>query len=238
MVEGRREGSPKEKLTSNKTHKPQANKSGAQEGSPFASMLHIPDRNQGKFATQEGEQKRIDRIYYPFKAMDHFNHNFPGIWDMPLKYVSEEDRDKVYTVTGDYGQTYETTHQQQDMIYKVKLAYGVIAHKFLTGEKNSFGESIDLKQKLIELKIEADRQKFGNDHVTLNAQERDMLVRFARLAGIPFDRTKTEYSYDAIPRNEYVRKNYESGYLKRPFLRRVELGEFNEKGELNKKQAP
>ncbi|MGZ6278105.1 MAG: hypothetical protein ACXWPP_05505 [Ktedonobacteraceae bacterium] len=93
---------------------------------------------------------------------------------------------------------FEPTEEQAQMIEHVKLAYGIIAHPFCEIETSS-GKPSHIYQKQIEYEIALSRVYEGKIKVVLTQEERAILVRIARAAGILCDPEREEYFYDEIP---------------------------------------
>ena len=126
----------------------------------------------GERSQNEERSLQLVHPHTPFYLMHSVNQRFDGV--------------NTYEDLG-----FEPTEEQNQFVKHVKLAYGIIAHPFV-------GEWI--YQQNIEHIVALDRVYEGNNRVVLTDEEREILVKIAKAAGIPCDPERSEYFYDEIPR--------------------------------------
>ena len=104
---------------------------------------------------------------------------------------------------------FRPTEEQNTMVRNVKIAYGIIAEPFCE-ETTPSGEPSRIYQDIIVHEIGIDQMQHGTNRVVLTDEEREILVKIAKVAGIPCDPEKKEYFYDEIPHAYWLdkRKRY------------------------------
>jgi hypothetical protein len=139
--------------------------------SPFDALV---ERLTSTGESSQCEERGLQLVHphTPFYLMHSVNQGFDG----------------VYTYE-DLG--FEPTEGQNQFVKHVKLAYGIIAHPFVEEW---------IYQQNIEHIVALDRVYEGNNKVVLTDEEREILVKIAKAAGIPCDPERSEYFYDEIPR--------------------------------------
>jgi hypothetical protein len=102
---------------------------------------------------------------------------------------------------------FEPTPEQNEKIKHVKLAYGIIAHPFCE-MRLSDGRSSHIHQKVIEHQVAIERVYEGRNRVVLTDEERELLIKIAKTAGIPCDPERSEYFFDEIPRMTFEEEGF------------------------------
>lgn len=102
---------------------------------------------------------------------------------------------------------FHPTEEQNTTVHNVKIAYGIIAEPFCGGEITASGEPSRVYQDIIVHEIGIDQMNNGNNRVVLTDEERDILVKIAKSAGIPCNPEKKEYFYDEMPSAYWLDKH-------------------------------